>query len=83
MTIIKKSPPESNYYLFDAVKGKNYAICTCNQSSNMPFCDGTHKGSGKSPHIYTAPTDKEVFICACGRTDNFPHCDGTHKIPLT
>lgn len=31
-------------------KGKMVAICRCGQSSNKPFCDGTHKRVG-----FTAP----------------------------
>ena len=31
-------------------KGKMVAMCRCGQSSNKPFCDGTHKKTG-----FTAP----------------------------
>ncbi len=30
-------------------EGRNYFWCTCGQSSNQPFCDGSHAGSGHVP----------------------------------
>ena len=33
----KKEP-----YLVKGKKDKNYAWCACAESSNQPFCDGTH-----------------------------------------
>ncbi|NBY66419.1 MAG: CDGSH iron-sulfur domain-containing protein, partial [Verrucomicrobia bacterium] len=29
----------------------NPRFCTCGQSKNPPFCDGSHKGSGKAPKV--------------------------------
>ncbi len=29
-----------------AWRGEKLALCRCGQSSNKPFCDGTHKGAG-------------------------------------
>ena len=28
---------------------KKYAWCACGESTNQPFCDGSHKGTGFSP----------------------------------
>jgi CDGSH-type Zn-finger protein len=30
----------------ETTKGKMIALCRCGQSSNKPFCDGTHKRVG-------------------------------------
>ena len=59
--------------------GKKYAWCTCGASSNQPFCDGAHKGSGFSPQIFTAEETKTAYLCACKATGNGPFCDGAHK----
>ena len=30
-------------------EGKTYAWCTCGESKNQPFCDGSHEGSTFKP----------------------------------
>ncbi|NBS79664.1 CDGSH iron-sulfur domain-containing protein [bacterium] len=48
---------QSSPYKIDAKSGQTLAFCTCGQSKNPPFCDGSHKGSGKAPNpSATAPT---------------------------
>jgi len=59
--------------------GKRYVWCTCRKSSDMPFCDGTHKGSEFKPVKFTAEKDAVVFFCACGKTGDQPLCDGSHQ----
>lgn len=59
--------------------GKTYFWCSCGQSKNQPFCDGSHKGSVFSPMKWTAPETKRVFFCACKQTKGAPLCDGSHK----
>ena len=55
--------------------------CTCGESANKPYCDGSHERLpvGKSPVEYTITEDKRVAICDCGRTGTPPFCDGTHS----
>lgn len=60
-------------------EGKNYFWCSCGQSANQPFCDGSHKGSEFTPVKYTAEKDGKVFFCACKQSGKGALCDGSHK----
>lgn len=60
-------------------KGEEYYFCTCGRSSNQPFCDGSHSGSGFKPMPFTADKESEVSLCTCKHTSNSPFCDGTHR----
>ena len=53
--------------------------CTCGNSNNKPYCDGSHKGTGKVPKAVEITEAKQVYICDCGSTGNSPFCDGTHS----
>jgi CDGSH iron-sulfur domain-containing protein 3 len=60
--------------------GKDYWWCSCGQSKNQPFCDGSHKAEGKfTPVQWTAPKSATKYFCTCKQTDNAPFCDGTHS----
>lgn len=58
--------------------GKSYFWCSCGQSANQPFCDGSHKGSAFVPLKYEVDEGKTVFLCNCKHTKNAPLCDGSH-----
>lgn len=59
--------------------GKTYYWCACGKSKTQPFCDGSHKGSGKEPVAFTADESKTVWLCGCKATRTPPYCDGSHK----
>ena len=59
--------------------GKMYAWCSCGESSNQPFCDGSHKGSALSPKMIQVEETKTVGMCQCKHTKNPGFCDGSHK----
>ena len=71
--IAQKAP-----YPVEVEAGKTYFWCACGQSANQPFCDGSHKETGISPHKFTAEDSKKVFLCGCKATANAPFCDGSH-----
>ena len=56
-----------------------YFWCACGRSSNQPFCDGLHKGTGLTPVSFAIDTKKSVFLCQCKQTKNKPFCDGSYK----
>ena len=55
-----------------------HALCTCGLSNNGAFCDGSHQGSGHSPHILRIEEEKTVYLCGCGASAKTPFCDGSH-----
>ena len=59
--------------------GQTYAWCRCGASKAQPFCDGSHRGTGFTPLVWTADETKDVRLCQCKHTKNAPFCDGTHK----
>ncbi|OGW48490.1 MAG: cytochrome C551 [Nitrospirae bacterium GWC2_57_9] len=67
-------------FVKDLEAGTHY-WCTCGKTKTQPFCDGSHKGTGKEPLAFTLPEKKQVALCNCGRTKTPPYCDGTHLKP--
>ncbi|MFK7901198.1 MAG: CDGSH iron-sulfur domain-containing protein [Cyclobacteriaceae bacterium] len=60
--------------------GKNYAWCTCGESTNQPFCDGKHKGGSFRPNVIKAEESKTIYFCTCKQTSNpSGFCDGAHS----
>ena len=58
---------------------EEYHWCACGRSSNQPFCDGSHQGTGLSPLSFKPQTSGEVWLCLCKQTANPPYCDGSHN----
>ena len=72
--IARKAP-----FPIEVEAGKSYFYCTCGESENQPFCDGSHKGSTFSPMKFEATQDKRIFFCGCKQSLSAPVCDGTHR----
>ncbi|MFN7709565.1 MAG: CDGSH iron-sulfur domain-containing protein [Holosporales bacterium] len=66
-------------YAVEVEAGKTYYWCTCGRSSNQPFCDGAHKGSGLKSQAWTAAESKTVYFCGCKASKDTPLCDGSHS----
>jgi CDGSH-type Zn-finger protein len=56
-----------------------YYWCSCGQSANQPFCDGSHKGTDFAPKAFEIAEKQKVALCLCKHTANPPFCDGTHS----
>ncbi|MFT5430895.1 MAG: CDGSH-type Zn-finger protein [Myxococcota bacterium] len=66
-------------YAVELEEGKKYAWCSCGMSSKQPFCDGSHKGTGFSPRVFTAEETTTGYLCGCKHTGGSPFCDGSHS----
>ncbi len=64
----------------ELISKKEYYYCTCGRSSDEPFCDGSHKGSGCEPQKFSVDETKGYHICLCKSSSNPPFCDGSHSI---
>ena len=75
----EKKIPQKSPYVFEVEPGR-YAWCSCGHSTNQPYCDGSHKGSGMTPIIEGVEEKKRVAWCGCKHNENgTPFCDGSHK----
>lgn len=71
--------PQKAPYPVAVEAGKSYWWCSCGQSRNQPFCDGSHKGSEFTPVKWDATESKTVYFCGCKQSGKAPLCDGAHK----
>ncbi|WP_207061499.1 CDGSH iron-sulfur domain-containing protein [Motiliproteus sp. SC1-56] len=55
-----------------------YYFCTCGQSRNQPFCDGSHKGGEFTPLRFEVSERESMVLCQCKQTASPPFCDGSH-----
>ena len=73
-TIAQKSP-----YAVDVTAGKTYYWCSCGNSKNQPFCDGSHQGSEFTPKPFEVKESKTVYFCGCKHSKSGALCDGSHN----
>jgi CDGSH-type Zn-finger protein len=73
-------PAQLGPYMVDLVEGRRYAWCRCGRSAKQPFCDGSHKGTGLEPLLFTAERTEAANLCGCKDTGDPPFCDGSHNL---
>ena len=71
--VAQKSP-----FAVEAEKGKKYAWRRCGRSTTQPYCDGSRKGTGLTPIVFTAERTDTLYLCGCKKTGDQPFSDGTH-----
>lgn len=69
---------QKSSYPVEVEAGKSYFWCSCGQSANQPFCDGSHKGTDFTPVKFEATESKTVYFCGCKHSKNPPLCDDSH-----
>ena len=55
-----------------------YYWCQCGRTQTVPYCDGSHLGSGVTPLAFEVKDAGTIAICSCGLTKNPRYCDGSH-----
>ena len=61
------------------LKAGTYYQCSCGESKNQPFCDGSHQGTEFTPNVVEITEDKIVALCGCKHSKNGAFCDGAHS----
>ena len=71
------SEQQNSPYEVTVEAGDSKFFCSCGLSNNKPYCDGSHKDTGKTPYLEKYNKDSTVYICGCQQSKNKPYCDGT------
>ena len=74
----KRKIAQAGNYVVEVEEGKTYYWCQCGESSNQPFCDGSHSKTNFKNVAFTAEKTGKVYLCGCKQTSNQPFCDGSH-----
>ena len=47
-----------------ALDAGTYYLCSCGRSKNVPYCDGSHKGTSFEPFVLELESPQKVEISA-------------------
>ena len=75
--------PKQGSYKIEMEQGKTYFWCTCGDSKNQPWCDGSHRGTDFKPFKFTWEEEsRRQSICGCkmNRDDRGAKCDRSHRL---
>eukprot|EP00347_Sterkiella_histriomuscorum_P017472 403349232 len=83
ITNTKPKCPQKKSFKVELKQGQTYYYCTCGNSKNQPFCDGSHSEMpGFKPLKFThEEPDSIKSLCGCkyNKVEKGPYCDGSHK----
>ena len=68
----------ASHPLVTEMEAGTYYWCQCGKTRTVPYCDGSHQGSGFTPLAFEIKEAGTVAICSCGLTKTPPYCDGAH-----
>lgn len=77
MTRFENDHSDSHPAMMELEAGTHY-WCQCGKTKDVPWCDGSHEGTGVEPLAFDLSQPTSMAICNCGLTDDPPYCSGAH-----
>lgn len=74
VVVARKKP-----YAIELDENEKYVWCACGRSKKQPFCDGSHKGTGIKPVVFSPELSGMASVCGCKKSENAPYCNGRHN----
>lgn len=68
----------SSHPIMEVLNEGTYYWCQCGKTKTVPYCDGSHAGTGVEPLPFEIRESITSAVCNCGLTANPPYCSGAH-----